>query len=78
MKNKKIFLFFCISVLFNMAASFVHPVTPTLIVERNLNSAVFGTALAAMQTTMFLLPPFWGKLCDHIPTKRIMLIHWVR
>lgn len=57
-----------------MAASFVHPVTPTLIVERNLNSAVFGTALAAMQTTMFLLPPFWGKLCDHIPTKRIMLI----
>ena len=74
MKNKKIFLFFCISVLFNMAASFVHPVTPTLIVERNLNSAVFGTALAAMQTTMFLLPPFWGKLCDYIPTKRIMLI----
>lgn len=57
-----------------MAANFVHPVTPTLIVERNLNSAVFGTALAAMQTTMFLLPPFWGKLCDYIPTKRIMLI----
>ena len=74
MKNKKIIAFFCICTLFNMAANFVHPVTPTLIVERGLNSAVFGTALAAMQTTMFLLPPFWGKLCDYIPTKRIMLI----
>lgn len=74
MKNKKMIVFFCICTLFNMAASFVHPVTPTLIVERGLNSAVFGTALAAMQTTMFLLPPFWGKLCDYIPTKRIMLI----
>lgn len=74
MKNKKMIVFFCICSLFNMAANFVHPVTPTLIVERGLNSAVFGTALAAMQTTMFLLPPFWGKLCDYIPTKRIMLI----
>lgn len=74
MKNKKIIVFFCICTLFNMAANFVHPVTPTLIVERGLNSAVFGTALAAMQTTMFLLPPFWGKLCDYIPTRRIMLI----
>lgn len=74
MKNQKLVVFFCICTLFNMAANFVHPVTPTLIVERNLDSAVFGTALAAMQTTMFLLPPFWGKLCDYIPTKRIMLI----
>ena len=62
MKNKKIIAFFCICTLFNMAANFVHPVTPTLIVERGLNSAVFGTALAAMQTTMFLLPPFWAQI----------------
>lgn len=74
MKNKKLFIFFALSAMFNIAANLVHPVTPTLIVERNLNSAIFGTALAAMQTTMFLLPPFWGKLCDYIPTKRIMLI----
>ena len=74
MKNKKMAVFFCLCALFNMAANFVHPVTPTLIVERNLDSAVFGTALAAMQTTMFLFPPFWGKLCDYVPTKRIMLI----
>ena len=74
MKNKKLLVFFALSALFNIAANLVHPVTPTLIVERNLDSAIFGTALAAMQTTMFLLPPFWGKLCDYIPTKRIMLI----
>ena len=74
MKNKKTIIFFCICALFNMAANFAHPVTPTLIVERNFNSAIFGTALAAMQTTMFLLPPFWGKLCDYLPTKRILLI----
>lgn len=73
-KNKKMLLFFCLCAMFNMAANFVHPVTPTLIVERNLDSSVFGTAMAAMQTTMFLLPPFWGKLCDYIPTKRIMCI----
>lgn len=57
-----------------MAASFAHPVTPTLIVERNLDSAIFGTAFAAMQTTMFLFSPFWGKLCDYFSTKRIMMI----
>lgn len=73
-KNKKMIVFFCICALFNMAANFVHPVTPTLIVERSLDSSIFGTAMAAMQTTMFLLPPFWGKLCDYVPTKRILLI----
>ena len=74
MKNRKMLIYFCLCTLFTMAASFAHPVTPTLIVERNLNSAIFGTALAAMQTTMFLLPPFWGKLCDYLPTKRILMI----
>ena len=74
MKKKKLLIFFCVCALFNMAANFAHPVTPTLIVERNLDSAIFGTALAAMQATMFLFPPFWGKLCDYIPTKRIMMI----
>ncbi len=74
MKKNKMLYFFIILSLFNIAASFVHPVTPTLIVERQLDSSVFGTALAAMQTTMFLFSPFWGKLCDYIPTKKIMCI----
>lgn len=57
-----------------MAANFAHPVTPTFIVERSLDSSMFGVALAAMMTANFLFSPFWGKLCSYIPTKRIMLI----
>lgn len=74
MKNKRKLAFFIICVCFSMAANFAHPVTPTLIVERGLDSSVFGTALAAMMTTMFLFSPFWGKLCSYIPTRRIMLL----
>lgn len=75
MKKKNSLLpFFAVLVLFNMAASFVHPVTPTLIVERGLDSSMFGVALAAMMTMNFLFAPFWGKLCNYVPTKRIMLI----
>jgi len=74
LNKNKLFVFFCLCAIFVMAASFAHPVTPSLIIERNLNSAIFGTAYAAMQTTMFLFSPFWGKLCDYYPTKRIMLI----
>lgn len=74
MNNKKMMVFFAICALFNVAASFAHPVTPTLIVERQLDSSVFGTALAAMQTTMFLFSPFWGNLCNYLPTKKILWI----
>lgn len=74
MKKNRIIIFFCLCAVFVSAASLAHPVTPTLIVERNLDSAIFGTAFAAMQTTMFLFSPFWGKLCDYFPTKRIMMI----
>ncbi len=63
-----------IAFLFNMAASFAHPVTPTLIVERNLDSSMFGVALAAMMTMYFLFSPLWGRLCSYMPTKRVMLI----
>ena len=73
-QNKRLLLFFAVMVMFNMAASFAHPVTPTLIVERQLDSSMFGVALAAMMTVSFLLSPFWGKLCGYIPTKRVMLI----
>ena len=74
MKNKKLMAFWGIIVLFYLAANFAHPVTPTLIVERGLDSSVFGTALAAMQTTMFLFSPFWGQLCNYMPTKKIILL----
>ena len=74
MRPKKLTLFFLIAVLFNLGASFVHPVTPTLIIERNLDSSMFGVAFAAMQLMNFLFSPFWGQLCTYIPTKRILLI----
>ena len=74
MKKDKFLLFFVINFCFSMAANFAHPVTPTLIVERSLDSSMFGVALAAMMFMYFLFSPFWGKLCAYIPTKRIMLI----
>ena len=74
MKKDKFTLFFVISFCFSMAANFAHPVTPTLIVERSLDSSMFGVALAAMMFMYFLFSPFWGKLCAYIPTKQIMLI----
>ncbi|MBQ7094079.1 MAG: MFS transporter [Clostridia bacterium] len=74
MNKKKMMAFWVILAAFSAAASFAHPVTPTLIVERKLDSSMFGVALAAMQTSNFLFSPFWGKLCYYIPTRRIMLI----
>ncbi|MBQ6934736.1 MAG: MFS transporter [Clostridia bacterium] len=74
MKKNKLMAYFCVIVLFYLAANFAHPVTPTLIVERNLDSSMFGVALAAMMFVNFLFSPLWGKLCMYIPTKRIMLI----
>lgn len=74
MKKKSLTSYFLVISLFYLAANFAHPVTPTLIVERGLDSSMFGVALAAMMTMNFLFAPFWGKLCGYIPTKRIMLI----
>lgn len=74
MKKNRLIAYFCVIVLFYLAANFAHPVTPTLIVERGLDSSMFGVALAAMMFVNFLFSPLWGKLCGYIPTKRIMLI----
>lgn len=74
MKSRRIAIFMAIFTLFNMAASFAHPVTPAFIVERQLDSSMFGVALAAMMTMNFLFAPFWGRLCSYIPTKWIHLI----
>lgn len=74
MKRKSIIPFFILTVLFYMAANFAHPVTPTLIVERGLDSSLFGTAMAATTLTIFLFSPLWGKLCAYIPTKRMLLL----
>lgn len=67
-------LFFVGAILFHIAANLVHPVTPTLIVERQLDSSMFGVALAAMMLANFTFAPFWGRLCAYLPTKTVLLI----
>ena len=71
---KKMHLFLFFTFLFNIFASFVHPVTPTFIVERHLDASMFGVALAAMNTMFFLFSPLWGKLCNYIASKKVYLI----
>ena len=71
---KRIYLFFIIAFIFNMAANFAHPVTPTFIVDRQLDSSLFGVALAAMMAMNFLFSPLWGRLCSYISTRSILFI----
>lgn len=67
-------LFFGLLFVFNMAANFVHPVTPTIIVELGLKDYMFGMALAAMMAFNFLFSPFWGKMAGRISSRRVLLI----
>lgn len=66
--------FFTVMFVFNMAANFVHPVTPTIIQNLNLSDYMFGLALSAMMVCNFLFSPFWGKIAGYISSRRAMLI----
>ena len=75
MKYKTRFIaFFFTMVIFNLAANYAHPVTPTVIQELNLHDYMFGVALAAMMFTNFLLSPFWGKINNYISSRLSLLI----
>lgn len=67
-------LFFAGMILFQMAANFAHPVTPTIIQDLNLPDYMFGLMLAAMQLTNFLFSPFWGKMNMSISSRQTLLI----
>ena len=67
-------LFFTAMILFNLAANFAHPVTPTIIQDLNLPDYMFGLMLAAMQLTNFLFSPFWGKMNVSISSRQTLLI----
>jgi len=69
--------FFAVMFVFNMAANFVHPVTPAIIVELGLNDYMFGLALAAMMTFNFLFSPFWGKIAGFLSSKKVILVSGV-
>ena len=75
MKYKTRFLFFFAAmILFNLAANFAHPVTPTIIKDLELPDYMFGLMLAAMQFSNFLFSPFWGKLNGSISSRQTLLI----
>lgn len=75
MKYKTRFLaFFSTMVVFNLAANFAHPVTPTVIKNLNLHDYMFGLALAAMMLTNFLMSPFWGKINNYVSARISLLI----
>lgn len=67
-------LFFTGMILFQLAANFAHPVTPTIIQELALPDYMFGLMLAAMQLTNFLFSPFWGKMNASISSRRTLCI----
>lgn len=70
-------LFFTAMILFNLAANFAHPVTPTIIKDLNLPDYMFGLMLAAMMISQFLLSPFWGKINTRISSRKTLLISCV-
>ena len=70
----RFFLFFTAMTMFNLAANFAHPVTPTIIQDLHLPDYMFGLMLAAMQITNFLFSPFWGKMNGIISSRRTLLI----
>lgn len=75
MKDKqRVYLFFTAIIIFNMAANFAHPVTPTIIKERGFGDYMFGVALAAMMMVNFLFSPFWGRLVTYLSSRRVMLV----
>ncbi len=65
--------FFIVMILYNFATGFAHPVTPTLIIERNLPSQWYGYAMSAVSIGSFLIAPFWGKLCNYVSTKKMII-----
>ena len=67
-------LFFAVMILFNLAANFAHPVTPTIIQQLQLPDYMFGLMLAAMMISQFLLSPFWGKINTYIASRQTLLI----
>ena len=75
MKYKLRFLgFFVAMTLFHLAASFAHPVTPTIIQDLGLNDYMFGLMLATMMLANFLMSPFWGKINLYISSRQSLLI----
>ncbi|MGI6344515.1 MAG: MFS transporter [Bacillota bacterium] len=72
-ETRRIYLFFAVNILYSMAASFAHPVTPTIIQQRGFGDYMFGVALGTQLAVNFLFSPFWGRLVNYLSSRRIIL-----
>ena len=72
MKNR--IKFFGLIALFNLAANYAHPVTPTYFKQLHLDNSMFGLAFSVMSLGIFLASPFWGKVTGYINSKTAMAI----
>ena len=70
---KKKTLFFLVA-LFNLAANYAHPVTPTYFKMLHLDNSVFGTAFAVMSFGIFIASPFWSKIAGLVNSKSVIAI----
>ena len=70
---KKKSLFFLVA-LFNLAANYAHPVTPTYFKMLHLDNSVFGTAFAVMSFGIFIASPFWSKIAGMVNSKSVIAI----
>ena len=67
-------MFFAAMILFNLAANFAHPITPTIIQDLNLPDYMFGLMLGTMMISQFLLSPFWGKINVSLSSRKTLLL----
>lgn len=74
MKDKRMLFFFITMCIFNLAANFAHPVTPTVIKNLQLHDYMFGVALASMMISNFAMSPFWGKINTYVSSRVSLLI----
>jgi MFS family permease len=63
-----------IAFLYNFGANFIHPVTPTLILENGLPDYTFGVLFATMSLGSFLFSAFWGRMSDKKSRLSVMLV----
>lgn len=73
-KRNNMTVFLAVVFIHYLAANFAHPITPSLIVNLGLPDYMFGAAFAAMSFTNFLFSPFWGKMRDFFPAKKLLCI----
>ena len=62
MNKNKLLMFFIINGLFNLAANYAHPITPTVIKNLQLGDYMFGVAFGAMMGLNFFIFTILGKI----------------